>query len=104
MGTLCAWRSSAQKITRRSIPMKRRTTFSMYSPSQFGALAACVNENANLYHSELPLHPSVSCAAANEPVWYAMHAPANSGETRSQASTVPSLSQENAEAAAYGLR
>src|SRR6202044_919456 len=45
----------------------------------------------------------ISCALAHQPVWYAMHAPANSDETRNHPSSAP-LPPQNSEAAGYGLR
>ncbi|HEY4949963.1 MAG TPA: APC family permease [Candidatus Acidoferrales bacterium] len=45
----------------------------------------------------------IACAIADQPVWYAMHAPANFDETQNQPSNAPSP-QQNPEVAGYGLR
>src|SRR5271156_6753078 len=114
---LCAGKNSAHKTSSKTGPTKRAAVFSMCSPGQLCELATYVSENANLYHGEPPTphdfartHGKVicrsrriSCALAHQPVWYAMHEPANPGETRNQPLTALAP-QEDAAAAAYGLR
>src|SRR5277367_1068893 len=115
---LCACENPAQKTNSRNTTTKRSTSFGMCSPTkQFGELPTHFSENANLYHSEPPTPHDfahthgkiicrsrrISCALAHQPVWYAMHAPANPGETRNQPLTALAP-QEDAAAAAYGLR
>src|SRR5271154_6938574 len=73
----CAGKNSAHKTSSKTGPKKRAAVFSMCSPGQLCELVTYVSENANLYHSEPPFHPRVTCALAH---------------------------QEDAAAAAYGLR
>src|SRR5580692_6251491 len=106
---LCASDGSAEKTSSKSTATNRRASFSICSPKTDSTYSQRTSTRVRIYITAQCLRRisadfcPISCALAQQPVWYAMRAPANSDEARNHTSTAP-LPPQNSEAAGYGLR